>query len=312
MGKIDKKRGYAIILLIAILIAGFLLMRTFDSVDFAKINYFFFIPLIFFFLLTTIFNGLLIKSLVEPFNIRLRFLEWYGLSAVTTFYNTITFFRGGAVARAIYLKKNYDFSYAQFLSTLAGLYVVGFFVACIGGIISLGLLYFNSQLTSLILSAVFVAGFAILGAIILFHPSIREPKNRIIAYAVRISNGWSLIRRNRKVIFISTFVSIINLVIVACMSFLEFKAFGVSLPLSGYLLLASINALSLLISITPGSLGIKEAILVFTSTVLGVDPGIALAVAILDRLISLIVLFILGPIYSYILIKKPKLKDETL
>lgn len=115
------------ILVLIILIACFAVYCYQHIDEFRQLNIvnaIYFVPLFFLYVLFFINNGLILKYFLEPFDIRLRFKEWFGLSVITTMGNYLTPFRGGAVARAVYLKKKHKFSYSYFLSTLSGIYIV--------------------------------------------------------------------------------------------------------------------------------------------------------------------------------------------
>ena len=95
------------------------------------------LPLIALSLINSLLGGIILKYLMEPFNINLKFKEWFGLSVITTFYNTITPFRGGMIAKAVYLKNKHKFSYTNFLATISGIYVINFFAESLVGLLSL-------------------------------------------------------------------------------------------------------------------------------------------------------------------------------
>ena len=61
---------------------------------------------------------------LDALGIRLRFGEWFGLSAMTAMGNYLIAFRGGAAIRGVYLKSKYHFPYSLFLSTVASLYLL--------------------------------------------------------------------------------------------------------------------------------------------------------------------------------------------
>ena len=87
------------------------------------------------------------------------------------------------------------------------------------------------------------------------------------------------------------------------MLYLQFRVFGFDIDFIKCLFLASLGSLSILISITPAGLGINEAVIVFSALTIGITPAQSLLVALLGRVISFLVLFILGPIFSALLIK---------
>jgi len=120
-------------------------------------------------------------------------------------------------------------------------------------------------------------------------------------------NGWNLIRKNKKILSASI-VIILTQILISCIStIISYHIFGIDLSFSKALFLTSIGSLSILIQITPAGLGINEIIAVFSGLIIGITPAQSLSVAILGRIVGMIIIFTLGPIFSYILLKhKPK------
>jgi uncharacterized protein (TIRG00374 family) len=224
--------------------------------------------------------------------------------------NYLTPFRGGAVARAVYLKKIHQFSYAYFLSTLAGIYIVIFLVYSFIGLLSMFFLYQFLGVFNVLIFFVFLAIFLSLLGIVIFSPKIKETKYRFVNLFINVINGWHLIKSDKKVVGIIGLISLINVGIMVLMMFLEFKVFGLEISFLSALFLSIVSTLGLFISITPGALGIKEAIVAFTAAVINVPISQALTVSILDRAIGLGIIFILGPIFSYILMNQKNEKNE--
>jgi len=250
--------------------------------------------------------GLIIKYLLEPFGIRLGFKEWFGLSVVTTFYNTITPFRGGMVARALYLKERHNFSYTSFLATMSGIYVVNFFIQSTAGLLSAAAIYFQSGIFSPAISVIFGGFFLASLVMLMFSPEMPDSKNPVLNKAAQIFNGWNGIRKNRKIVITVVCTAFLQLFLTAAGLLISYKVFGIDVSIAQSVFLSSISLLGIVISITPGSLGVAEAITVFSSLALGITVAQSLSAAVLIRLTSLAVIFTLGPVYSYILIKKDK------
>jgi len=230
-------------------------------------------------------NGLVLKYFLEPFDIRLRFKEWFGLSVITTMGNYLTPFRGGAVARAVYLKKRHNFSYSYFLSTLSGIYIIAFLVNSFIGILTVVLLKHFYALFNIFVFTVFMAIFFLTG-IIIFSLEFKETKYSFINKFINVINGWHLIKSNKKIILITSLISLINVAIIVLMMFLEFRVFGVEISLLNVLFLSIVSTLSLFISITPGALGIKEAIVAFTATVINIQVRIKETVRVIKELLN--------------------------
>ena len=88
--------------------------------------------------------------------------------------------------------------------------------------------------------------------------------------------------------------------------------FGIEINYLSALFLASMGSLGILVALTPAGLGVSEAIIVFSALTIGISPIQSLSVAILGRAISFLVLFILGPIFSIILLRnKPKVEGKN-
>jgi len=57
-------------------------------------------------------------------------------------------------------------------------------------------------------------------------------------------------------------------------------------------------------SITPGNIGIKEGIISILSTMMGIPISDAIMAAAIDRAVAMIIVFIFGGIYHFVLMRK--------
>jgi uncharacterized protein (TIRG00374 family) len=124
-----------------------------------------------------------------------------------------------------------------------------------------------------------------------------------------VINGWHLIKHNKKVIAVTTAITFVQIILSTFMLYLQFLTFGIEVSFASALFLSAIGNLSILIGITPGNIGISEAITVFSAATIGITPAQSLSTALLGRAVSLVVLFVLGPIFSYVLMGKGGRKD---
>ena len=279
-------------------------LNEFKQIKIIHYNHLFYISV-----LTIIFlvsNGLQLRYLLEPFKIRLPFKEWFGLSVVSTFGNYLTPFRGGMGLRAIFLKNKYQFSYSLFVSTLAAAYIIVFLVNSLIGVLSMMLIYLFYNLFSKIILTLFLTLFLFCLFIVIFSPKFYQTKYKLINKFLNIVNGWSLIKSNYKILTFTSFFTFLNVAFSVLIMYLEFSAFGINISWTQSLFLTIVSTFSIFLSITPGSLGIKESILVFSANLINISSTQALSVAILDRVINLIIILILGPIFSYILMRDSK------
>ncbi|MBS3066696.1 flippase-like domain-containing protein [Candidatus Pacearchaeota archaeon] len=297
------------IIVLLLIIAGFIYYIATHLSDFKQlslVNPIFILYLAIIVLLFSIASGLILKYTLVPFGIKMKFKEWFGLSTITTFYNTITPFRGGMVAKAVYLKKTHKFSYTDFLANYSGIYIINFLASGLLGMISMWFLYKESSQFNLVIFLIFLAFFIPSLGVIIFSPNLKDTKYSIINRVINLINGWNKLRRNKLVVFQVIIITIVQLALGAISSTISYHIFGIELTLSQAFFLVSIGTIAGAFSITPGSLGIAEAVAVFSALAIGITPAQSLTVAILGRAVSTIIIFILGPIFSYFLLKNSK------
>ncbi len=83
--------------------------------------------------------------------------------------------------------------------------------------------------------------------------------------------------------------------------YVTFQALSVRVTFLQSLMIAILSDMSLLMSFTPGGLGIREAIIVCSAQGLGISPEHGLLSAILNRAILFLVTFTLGPLSALLL-----------
>ncbi|MDO9529023.1 MAG: lysylphosphatidylglycerol synthase transmembrane domain-containing protein [Syntrophales bacterium] len=255
-------------------------------------------------ILFQITNGLILKEIASKFNIRLISKEWFGLPFVTAMGNYITPFSGGMIARASYLKYRHSFPYARFVSVLGASYLIYFWVAGIAGIITLMLPFERSMLYwELIL---FFAGVVLVISSLAMLPTIKIPGNNWVAVSLNNAiDGWTLIKRDSLLLVKLALYTLANILLTGLTFWLAFVALSDSSLSFGTIFLISLfSSFSILLKITPGNLGISEAIITLSSGILGVGAGLGLLASLLIRAVSLIPIFALGPIFSFVLTRE--------
>ncbi len=300
--QIKTSLSIGILISIVTLFIYYIIKHISDFKQLSLVNPFYLVILLALFIFTYFLISLVTKNLLKPLGVRLKNFEAFALSIVTGFYNLITPFRGGMATRAIYLKKKHDFSYTEFLSSLAGMYVIAFLIASFLGLLSTYLIYLTEDIFSPILFMIFLGIFLPLLLIVIFSPKLPETKNNFINRFIKVINGWHTIKNNKRIIFIISSLTLIQLLIGSLMIYLQFQVFGIEINFIKCIFLTSIGSLSLLIAITPANLGVGEAVTVFSALTIGITATQSLSVVLLGRAIQFLVLFILGPIFSYILL----------
>src|SRR3989344_8161996 len=220
-----KLISISVLILIVIIFIYYIISHISDFKQLSLVNPLYIIPLIIISLIVSITNGLIIKYLLEPFKIKMKFKEWFGLSIITTFYNIILPLRAGMATRAVYLKEKHNFPYTNFISTLAGVYVINFLVASLFVLISLIILYLTKGIFNLIILLIFLGFFLPLLTIILFSPIFPETKNNFINKFIKVMNGWHIIRKNRKIVFFTSLVILTQIVLSSVGTIIAYNIF---------------------------------------------------------------------------------------
>jgi len=254
------------------------------------------------FLLSTLqyyFIGLITKCLMTPLKFDLATVEAFGISTVSGFYNLIMPFKAGTAIRSIYLKKKYNFPYTDFISIFSASYILIFWIGGLLGLLSILWIYYSQHSLNLYILALFVITFVTLSIIVVQSPTIPQTRHRWLNKFIQIINNWSLIRSDRKVLLFTSFLSCAQLLNAALMLYLLFHVFNFDITFIQAVLLAVTGYLGALISITPASLGIKEAAVVLTATTVGITPVESLSAVVLGRAINICVLTLFGSYFSY-------------
>lgn len=293
----------AVLVIVVFGIIWYIYANISDFKQVSLVNPVYLLPLAIFILLSHFSNGLVIKYLLEPFGLKIKFREWFGLAVITNFYNTILPFRSGLIAKAGYLKKKHNFSITGFIAMMAGIYVINFLVAGFIGINAIFLIYLLFKIFNLVVFLIFLGIFIISLGIILFAPKLPESKNKFFNNLIKIINGWHLIKENKKIIFIVSLIAVFQILIGTFSNMVSYGLFGINLGFAKALLLSSIGPLLILVGITPAGLGINEAVSVFLALTMNIPAVQSLPAVILTRVVSIIIIFIIGPIYTYKLLR---------
>ena len=115
--------------------------------------------------------------------------------------------------------------------------------------------------------------------------------------------GWHEIKKHKSVLVKIFLINLLNILAGAIGMFFAYRVFGIEINFISALFLVCVGALSGLIAITPSNLGISEAVYAFSGLVVGISPVYSISVSVLWRAVHFVIIGILGPIYSYILIR---------
>lgn len=245
-------------------------------------------------------NGLVLRESASRFGVQLRPREWFGLSVVTTMGNYIAPFSGGMVVRAAYLKRRHAFPYTQFATLLASNYLVNFWVIGVAGILALSTL--GAALRSYWQVMAFFAAVVVSISVLVIVPSVTLPwENRLVRYVNTSLEGWALVKRDRPLLARLVVFTLVNVALNGLSFWVAYGALGSPVSFRVALLVSLLAAFSILLNVTPGNLGVQEAVISLSSGLLGTGAGQGLLVALLIRGATLVSAFTLGPACSFLL-----------
>lgn len=267
------------------------------------------------FLLLFLLEGVFIKVTLNIFDKHIDLKETYYLSTISRIGNYLLPMRAGAIFRATYLKNKYQFEYSKFLSTLYAYYILLFLL---NSFLALSVLLFKYLSISIFYPAIslfFLLLFFTTLFVILFRKTVatREGKglkyiNKGILIFNKFLSSWDMIVKRKNLFLYLLFITMGNILINGIIFYVEFLTLKININILDILLYTCLSGVSLLISITPGSLGLREAIFLFTSESIGLSQDQIMQLAFLDRGVLFLLLLILLIVIT-VFVKKFKLKD---
>lgn len=299
----NRYLSIAILLLVAAGLAVFLVSEKSLVIQLMQVDLVVVACLVILRFLFLVTNGLFLKTYSGRFGIRLSVKEWLGLSIVTTMGNFVTPFSGGLMARAAYLKHRHGFSYADFTTSLAANYLVNFWVIGLTGIVVM-LLLGNSFPGLWPLILFFAAVTAVTSLLAVVPVGELRGEAPLIRNLNRVMQGWRMIRKDRPFLERLVLYVIVNIALNGLSFYLAYVALGGDASFTASLVVSLLSSFSILINLTPGNLGIQEAVTSLSSALLGLGAGLGLLVAIIIRAASLLPALGLGPLFSYYLTRE--------
>jgi uncharacterized protein (TIRG00374 family) len=235
----------------------------------------------------------------------MKFSQWDGIliTAASTLANQLPV-PGGIISKGYYLKQKHNLSYTKFTSSTIALY---FCYLAVNGLLGIAvLLYwivFNSTAVSPVLLIAFVMMVACLLVFWLPLNQIRMPE-KMHRWAHQAIDGWMVIGRNPRLLLKIAVSQAALVVLLSLRYWIAFHMLSQNVTMGQTLLFASATILTQLVSIAPGGLGVREAIVAGVASLLGFDMTISMVAIGLDRLVSTVEILLVGIISTNILGKQ--------
>ncbi len=242
-------------------------------------------------------NGFFTKLILQPFGKFISIAECFYVSLISSAGNFFAPAGAGFVFRAVYLKKKHGLPYSEYLSILSGNYIIVFLINSFFGLLGLLLLRHKANHQFTVLLVTFATIFVVSAGLTLAKiPAVRAGKTKnkylrqFISTLRKISEGWNHIISHKKLLLGLSTVTAINLVLTILVTWLIILSLHLHAGFSVLLLFSVLGSLSLFINVTPANLGIKEAIYIFSGSVLGFSVAQIVLIALIDRGVTFLVL----------------------
>jgi uncharacterized protein (TIRG00374 family) len=239
-------------------------------------------------------NAYQMDAFLKHFGLSLHYLELMALTAAMLLGNLIMPMRGGSGALAVYLKKVHGLDFQAFAAIYGGTAVLVALINTALAIVALTILGLANGFMHLGLSVVVISLFAFCLYLSLFPPPVKRETSGLLGLAFRAARSWRLLTRDRRLL-LSLVCSLLVIAFALTGAFyLIYKALGAPLSPSAALITSSLGAVANLIPITPGSLGVFDAVIIQVPQMFGLDPARSLAATLVFRVLSFFWAFALG------------------
>lgn len=242
-------------------------------------------------------NGLFIKLILQPFQKTIATGEAVYISLLSSVGNFFAPVGGGFGFRAVYLKKRHGLSYTDYISTLAGNYIVVFLVNAACGLLALALLTDRINGQYWVLVTLFAAIFAATTSVATYGVPSKwldkqkeGPLKQVLSRVRVVSDGWNAVASNRRLMGYLIGVTLVNFSLALLANFLILRSLGFGVSPPAMLLFTVLGSMSLFINITPANIGIKESVFLFSAAVIALEPQQVIAFALIDRGVLFVVL----------------------
>jgi len=245
-----------------------------------------------------IVSAVIMMSVLLPYSIQLGKIESFEISMATRFGNLLIPMRGGAVARAVYLNKRYQFSPGMFIASLSGMLLTSIFTGLLwvcAGLVLIGIrdgLWFSKPLL--------LVTFGIIGLLVLamIRVRIKTSHNKILAFVGNLAEGWVRFASHKSCLIRLILCYSALIILQSCIYGIILNTDGVSVPLNYIVVLVALGNVSLAFQITPGNAGVYEGLLAGISSLMGLDYQAVLAAGLTWRVIDAVFVFIVGGLAS--------------
>lgn len=251
--------------------------------------------------MSSLIGGLTRKLTASRLGVKLSFLDWYGVTMFGNLLSLVLPARGELLFSAYYLRQKCGLSLTRFGSIAYGSTIVVLGVLCLQSIFGLGHMWYTRDIWFPEIFGIVMATTVVIFGLA-YLPLGFVKGESLLSKTIRLFlEGWQIIRSDRRVMAKLIALSFTGSMIFAVNTYLSYRYLGFEIDMGAIMLASAIIKISLLATITPGNLGIKEAVTGFASYIIGVGFAEGVVVSVLQRVIAILVYMLIGGIFGVIL-----------
>lgn len=202
-------------------------------------------------------------------------------------YTNLLIPRAGLGAPAMYLNRKYHVSYSDYASVVMVNVVLQLLCGGAAGLAYLtGMWLWRDIPVDRAVGGLFLVAMLFGLAAATFRLTPPESwQGRLARFARRLNDSWKLLKVDRTVIARTLTLQFVILLLRAARLQLAFLSLGESVSFDGAFIASLLADFTLLVSITPSAMGLREGAIIYSAGLMGTIPSVALSAAILDRVV---------------------------
>lgn len=255
-------------------------------------------------LVVIITNTLMIIKLLVPFRVAISIREAFDLIIRSSAINFFGFLQGGTGYRAYYLNKKYKLKYKKFMLLFMANYIIIYFVSSALGLLGILLSANTLDLSGQIVVIFFISIILVLLILLFMDHKWVKPKNRFFLKLKSVLAAWNDITRSKKLLLTLLILAFLQYLSMVYLFKIELDAINQPINWFSAMGFAGVANFSLLIALTPGAIGFRESLLLFSKDALGITNEAIIISSTIDRLIYfflLLSLVFLKPLIAFII-----------
>ncbi len=256
-------------------------------------------------LLIYVYSAAAIVLTVHLFGPRVRVVEAMLLALLTRFGNLVLVLRGGAVMRAVYLKRTHGLAYGNFLAGLSAMLLAMLAVSFACAIGGLGYVGWATGKTFPGVMAMLAGALLAIALTVVLRPKIGSAESKgIRGHVQRLIDGYHLVSRHKPSLLGLLAVSTLHVVTMATIYAVLLASMGKPAPWGLLIVVVALGNVATVVQVTPGNVGIYEVILTMLGSLMGLPEADILVAAGAWRAVDTVLILLVGPASSFILTGK--------